>query len=137
MQKAFPGTREFLAAMTKRSPSERLTAPMVLVELTRLIHKSSDEDILIECNFRDGLDDAWRPLHLVVRLVQDIIPQRPTVDFNLTRDGINLKFPSSTKQSAVQEAIDGILDSVSDISLVHYNGVTYKSRIGRSVTSDK
>ena len=72
MQKEFPGTLDFLASMTKRSPSERLTAPMVLEELTLLTHKSSDELLLVECNFRDGLDDTWHPLYLAIVLVHEI-----------------------------------------------------------------
>lgn len=132
MQKAYPGTLDFLASMTKRSPSERLTAPMVLEELTLLTHKSSDEVLLVECNFRDGLDDPWCSLHLATRLVQDICSSPPAFDFSLKPDGINLKFPHSTARLAIHKVIEAILDTVPAISLVHYNGVTHKSRIALS-----
>lgn len=116
--------------MTKRSPSERLTAPEVLEELTRLTRKSKDEEVVIQCNYRDGLVDPCHPLHLATDLVQDIISKTPTVDFSLKPDGLNQKFLHSTAPSDIDKLIEAILDTVPDVALQigHYNGATLKSR---------
>lgn len=128
MHKAFPGTRQILANMTKRSPSERLTAPLVLEELTHLVQKASDESRVVMCKFKDGLDDKVRPLYLAINIAQQVIPQLPTVDARWKQDGIDLSFPSTTKFSALRKVIGRILETASDVSSIQYNGVTYKSR---------